>query len=737
MGLLRPDDPESIGDYVIERKLGAGGMAEVYLARKTGPRGFSKRVAIKRILPELSEDSQLIQMFCDEARVAGTLSHPNISQVIEFGEQAGEFYIVMEYVDGVSFSTVLRAASSRGETVPPSAALYVVRDVLLALACAHEAVDESGVPLGIVHRDVSPSNVLVSRTGTVKLIDFGITRSRIAERKTYPGELKGKLRYMSPEQILGVEVDARSDLFAAGVVLAEMLAGKALFSGKSDLDVLTRISRGDLGALREGRIPGDLVPILERALAHRPGDRFQSAREFARAIEDVAAVRGVRLDDTTIVPFLHALGVLPSSSGTRESPVAPPVPSASTQEEARPAQPSVSRLPRREGFRKRMPSGRPTVQPPRRRDSATPAAPADLSARLAAECHPTGPPPSELLAPPSVPRSSRGADREDPRASGAYRVRTKSGQVVGPLSRTEMLALLATGRLSARSHVSLKSDQFVTVEDVPALASLASHPAYRFREDDQASPEWLERIESATIPTTLYRLAASRATGLLVAVDGKRRKRVFLEQGNPVFVASTDRDELLGRRLVAARVVSERAVKLALASQPPFRLGEALVSFGALGAAHLVRELARQLEDRVSELGAWRKGELRFFSAATLDEGYHVRTREPTLTVLTRLVRDQYPPGDIASLLRPFTKEPVGHGPGAREAAADMGLTTEERAVIDLALRGGVTVRDVVTRGTQSGVAMADALRAVFVGLCSGLLIVEGWPRQTARTLAG
>ena len=271
MGPLRAEAGATIGTYVLERKLGSGGMAEVYLARRSGPRGFTKRVALKRILPELSEDSQLIQMFCDEARIAATLNHPNIAQVIEFGEHEGEFFIVMEYVDGVSCSALLRAASQRGESLPIGAALYVAHEVLHALAFAHEATDESGRALGVVHRDISPSNVLVSRVGNVKLIDFGITRSLLAERRTYPGELKGKLRYMSPEQILGADVDARSDLFAVGIVLTEMIAGRSLFSGRSDLEILTRISRGELGLVREGGIEKDITDVSFREGVWRIG----------------------------------------------------------------------------------------------------------------------------------------------------------------------------------------------------------------------------------------------------------------------------------------------------------------------------------------------------------------------------------------------------------------------------------------------------------------------------------
>jgi len=751
MGQIRASAERALGAYVLERKLGTGGMAEVFLARRTGPHGFSKRVAIKKILPELARDPQLIQMFCDEARLAASLNHPNIAQVLEFGEQDGELYLVMEHVDGVSCSTLLRAVSERGETIPTGPALVIAHDVLLALGFAHEATDENGLPLGVVHRDVSPSNILVSRIGTVKLIDFGITRSFIAERRTYPGELKGKLRYMSPEQILGADVDARSDLFAAGIVLAEMLAGRALFSGRSDLDILTRISRGELGIVRDGKIAADLAVVLEKALAHRPGDRFQTAREFAHAIEDVARARSIRLDDSTLVPELHALGVLPSSSGTRplsrmndpqlaaflgvtvQAGRSEAADAAERSAVVRPAKaplpPSVSRPLVVEAAPESGPASLTSPDAPRarfdsgERPSSDPTASprvdvVELASDAAASSEP---------APASRPGQ---ASPSTSRASGTYRLRTRSGKMVGPFRRSEMLALLATGRLSARSHVALSSDSFVPANAVPALAALAAHPAYRFRDDDLTSPEWLERIDAATIPTILYSLVLSKKTGLLVAVDGKRRKRVFLDRGDPVFVASTDRDELLGQRLKASGAISERILEFALASQPPFRVGEALVSFGAIGAAQLVRELAKQLEDRLIDLGRWRSGELRFFPDVTLEENKQVRARESTLSLMARLVREAFPPGDIAGLLRPVTKEALATSPTYDQFASQLELTPGEAAVLNLA-EDSSTVREAVSRASEGGIAMAEALRAVFIGLCSGALVAPGWPPRS------
>jgi len=823
MAVVRAAAGASIGTYVLERKLGEGGMAEVYLASRSGPHGFTKRVAIKRILPELSDDSQLIQMFCDEARIAATLTHPNIAQVLEFGEHEGELFIVLEYVDGISCSTLLKTAAQRGEAIPAGAALYVAREVLMALAFAHGATDETGRSLGIVHRDISPSNVLVSRVGNVKLIDFGITRSLLAERRTVPGELKGKLRYMSPEQILGAEVDHRSDLFAVGIVLTEMLAGRALFSGRSDLEILSRISRGELGLVREGGIEKEVADVLERALAHRPANRFQTAREFAGALEDLALKRDLRLDDRAVVPYLHALGVLPSSSGTRpvvtepaqraaERPDSsrrrpPPLPSGpasappatmraapaavrAARGGAMPPPPPSSNLRRPSTPRLPMPPrvGRAAAQSGSVLASSEPASsvPASASGPVSsgAPSSGSGPVIADAPAPSSAPLSSelRGwastsgagatsaaseaqagglplataggasaaaepmmtttppapsSDERPPstarggRSSGTYRVRTRSGGVVGPLPRAEMLALLATGRLSAKSHVAIRSDAFVQVGNVPALSTLAAHPAYRFREDDAASPEWLERIDAVCIPIALFRIAREKLTGLFVAVDGRRRKRVFFEKGDPVFVSSTDRDELLGRRLVAAGLASEKSIEVALGSHP-LRLGEGLVSLGILGAAQLVRELSRQLEDRLFELGAWRNGEIRFFAGVTLEQEHHIRTREPTMKALTELVREQYAPGDIAAILRPITKEVLVPSADRDAICAELGQSPGDSAVQALA-DGQSTVRDIVTRATQCGVPMADALRAVLVGLCSGCLSAAAFRASVPR----
>ncbi len=309
-----------LGPYLLGDRLGLGGMAEVYVAHRAGPRGFAKRFALKRILPELALDARFVAMFCDEARICAALCHPNIVQVVDFGEAQGELFMAMEFVDGVSLARLLRTVSARRERFPRAIALRIAHEVLRGLAFAHAAQDEHGRPLGIVHRDVSPGNVLIGRAGEIKLGDFGIVRSEFVDRRTYPGELKGKVGYMSPEQVMGTEVDPRSDLFTVGIILAEMLLARPLFAGQNEFEILTNIYEANLDVLERHAdgLPQSLLEMLKKALSREPQQRFQSAAEFRSSLRDVARELGAPLGDSEIVAWLSSLGVLPSRSGTHE-----------------------------------------------------------------------------------------------------------------------------------------------------------------------------------------------------------------------------------------------------------------------------------------------------------------------------------------------------------------------------------------------------------------------------------
>jgi len=309
-----------LGPYVLGDRLGLGGMAEVYVAHRAGPRGFAKRFAVKRILPELAQDARFVAMFCDEARICAALCHPNIVQVVDFGESHGELFMAMEFVDGVSLARLLRSVSARRERFPPGVALHIAHEVLRGLGFAHEALDEHGRPLGIVHRDVSPGNVLIGRAGEIKLGDFGIVRSEFVDRRTYPGELKGKVGYMSPEQVMGTEVDPRSDLFTVGIILAEMLLARPLFSGQNEFEILTNIYEANVAVLdrHAADLPACLQSVLRKALSREPAQRFQNAADFALVLREVARELDTPPGDAEIVPWLSTLGILPSRSGTHE-----------------------------------------------------------------------------------------------------------------------------------------------------------------------------------------------------------------------------------------------------------------------------------------------------------------------------------------------------------------------------------------------------------------------------------
>jgi serine/threonine-protein kinase len=309
-----------LGPYVLGERVGLGGMAEVFVATRPGPHGFAKKFAVKRILPELSRDARFVAMFCDEARICATLNHPNIVEVVDFGESAGELFMAMEFVDGTSLARLLRAVASNGRRFPPHVALYVAHEVLRALDFAHHACDEQGRPLGIVHRDVSPGNVLIGRAGEVKLGDFGILLSSFVDRRTYPGELKGKIGYMSPEQVMGLDVDPRSDLFTLGIALCEMLLARPLFTGKNEFEILTKINDADLGALdKYGKdLHPDLLWLVRTALSRQRSQRFQTAGAFAVAVRGVALRMGLSFDPGELTAFMGRAGLLASSSGTHE-----------------------------------------------------------------------------------------------------------------------------------------------------------------------------------------------------------------------------------------------------------------------------------------------------------------------------------------------------------------------------------------------------------------------------------
>jgi serine/threonine protein kinase len=282
--------PIPFGRYTLVERLAVGGMAELFLGTAPGEHGFQRQVVIKRLLPNLARDPVYTAMFIDEAKLTARLSHPKIAQTYELGRVGAELFIAMEFVDGVDVLAMLRELAWQRRRMPVELAVWVTHEVLDALDFAHNLKDENGDPLGIVHRDISPSNVLLSRRGDVKLVDFGIARAVGPGRhhRTKSGTLKGKYGYMSPEQVIEQPVDARSDLFSVGVVLAEMLCGRRLFAASAEIDVLLMVRDAKLSRLDQygAHIPGSLDALLRKSLSKDPEDRHESAAEMRDALAE-------------------------------------------------------------------------------------------------------------------------------------------------------------------------------------------------------------------------------------------------------------------------------------------------------------------------------------------------------------------------------------------------------------------------------------------------------------------
>jgi eukaryotic-like serine/threonine-protein kinase len=277
----------TIGRYALHTEIAAGGMATVHIGRLLGPVGFARTVAIKKLHPPLAKDPEFVAMFLDEARLAARIRHPNVVSTLDVVATEGELFVVMEYVPGESLARLLRAVRTNNEMVPVPIAATIMVGVLHGLHAAHEARDERGEPLRIVHRDVSPHNILVGTDGDAHVIDFGIAKARGRMQVTRQGQIKGKLSYMPAEQLLGQALDHRADVFAASIVLWEALTGQRLFQGVDDGDVYAKVLLGkvDPPSLHARELSPAIDEIVMRGLARDRTQRFATAREMALALE--------------------------------------------------------------------------------------------------------------------------------------------------------------------------------------------------------------------------------------------------------------------------------------------------------------------------------------------------------------------------------------------------------------------------------------------------------------------
>ncbi|MEM9492158.1 MAG: serine/threonine-protein kinase [Myxococcota bacterium] len=274
---------QQLGRYHLLDRIAFGGMAEIYRAKTFDAQGHAHLVAVKRVLAHLAEDDDFIQMLVDEAKIASMLRHGNIARVYEFARAHGEYFIAMEYVDGKDLRSMLERCRQRKKPMPPQHASYATAEVAMALHTAHSATDKQRRPLRIVHRDVSPSNIICAYTGEVKIIDFGIAKATLSQVQTKTGVIKGKVKYMSPEQALGRKLDHRSDIFSLGACLYEMLTRLPPFTATNEMDLLIKVRDAQYRPISEmvPGVPRELEAICDRCLTRSRAHRYQTAEEVA------------------------------------------------------------------------------------------------------------------------------------------------------------------------------------------------------------------------------------------------------------------------------------------------------------------------------------------------------------------------------------------------------------------------------------------------------------------------
>ncbi|MFP3870321.1 MAG: protein kinase domain-containing protein [Syntrophobacteria bacterium] len=301
-------EPIRFGKYLLLNKIAVGGMAELYQAKITSVEGFEKLVAIKKILPHLAQDKNLVHMFIDEAKLAAMLTHHNIVQIYDLGSMEDTYFIAMEYIHGMNLRNIRNKAQQKEPPLPPEYALYITGRICAGLAFAHNLKDFQGNPLGFIHRDISPQNILVTYEGEVKIVDFGIAKAAKRRSDTQVGMLKGKVAYMSPQQAAGKPIDHRSDIFATGILLYEMITGRRMFEG-SDLEILDQVRKAEFEPPE--RIVTGLHPkiyeVLHRALAKQLELRYQSCDAMLADVEECLSTFSVRPGAHNLAQYMKNL----------------------------------------------------------------------------------------------------------------------------------------------------------------------------------------------------------------------------------------------------------------------------------------------------------------------------------------------------------------------------------------------------------------------------------------------
>lgn len=638
--------PSKFGRYTLVEKLATGGMAEVFKAKMLSAHGFEKQLVIKRILPHLAADRNFVSMFIDEAKLTAQLVHPKIVQVSDFGEVAGQYFIALEYVEGFDALALLRTSAQRQVRIPLPVSVFIVMEVLDALDYAHNASDNTGKTMRLVHRDISPSNIFISRRGDVKLGDFGIAHAQERESKTQAGTLKGKYGYMSPEQVVGAPLDGRSDLFAIGIVLAEMLMGRRLFTAPTDLDVLLMVRDGRLERLDKycKDIPADLEHIVRKSLKKRVGDRYQSASEFRDALGDLLFRAGFRVNSRDLGQISHdyfdqtpqGLAKLKEHAAKWEMKDDPRARVASKP----PTAVNRQRLNKDDDApTDRTPPPRITAQIARPDSTPGPSSRSsdeldvviddDIAGAGVADAlgrsldRPMAiveldsyeePPTPAALAPASMaPGASETGPLPYPSPPGSYGV-----SPAGPMRPGSSGAIAVATPYGSPFATPMGPPSTGTLNTQPSPSSVGPSPTTDLSRPLSTGARPPDKAGDLSIisPMRLFAdLAASNETGLLRFELSPHVKEVYLVRGAPESVNSSLQSERFGEYLVSRGFLTMQNLDVALQNLPRFsgKLGDTLVGMGLMRPLDVFRLLSQQVRERVMEIFSWVQGYFSFY----------------------------------------------------------------------------------------------------------------------------
>ncbi len=557
------EEGRQFGKFMLLERIGSGGMAEIYKSELEGIDGFKKILVVKKILPKYATNRQFITMFVQEAKVCSGLHHANVVQIYELGEEEGEYYIAMEYVAGSDLLKVLTRASKTGRPLPPELCLFIIQEICKGLGYAHGATDTTGKALEIIHLDCSPSNILISHDGDVKLTDFGVARAKVEGPATGTEDrLKGKLGYMSPEQVTGKPLDHRSDIFSLGIILYELFTLKRLFLGRSDIETLTNIRDANIEPRlkRHPEIPEAVGDIIRKALRVNTDTRYQSALDVEESISQYLFEVRQRVTPAMLATYLKELFAEDLIVDAAPQVVAQPAidaPLPSTSEPTRPKQRLADIM--RE---------RPLTAPGEQEEQ--PVAPVA-----------------------KTPGAFKDLD---------YRFKSPDGRVFGPVPYQNLNKLLQSHSVSPDELVSVGGGSWRPIVEITDIERILPMDLQR----EASDPDEVGIFGTTSAARVMARMAAGKRTGRFKLTKAGQLKEIYFRKGKPMHITSNNKSELFGSLLVEQGIITQEQLNEAIdRTGRESQLGGSLIQMGLLEQAGLFGQLENQFAEKFKEVFSW------------------------------------------------------------------------------------------------------------------------------------